>query len=122
MPAIQHYTKEYIDRSEGQTHLLLDQVQSKEQIFLQSVLLSLDRRFANRALDQADKITESFNSLIELRIINQAIMAGRPIVFPDGFPYESVLSFKNGDNVYLTREKLMAFVDLFFKQLRQIYG
>ncbi|MHA5130361.1 hypothetical protein R5P67_00845 [Oenococcus oeni] len=115
------YTKTCIDRAEGQTHLLLDDVQADDQIFFQTVLLSLDERFKGRSDSLEKNITGVFNSLVELRIINQAIMSGKAIVFPSDFPYESFLSFKNGDQIVLTREKLLAFVELFFKQIRQIF-
>ncbi len=115
------YTKAYIDRSEGQTHLLLDDVQTDDQIFFQTVLLSLDERFEGRMHSMEKNITGVFNSLIELRIIDQAIMSGKAIVFPNDFQYESFLAFKNGDQIVLTREKLLAFIELFFKQIRQVF-
>ncbi|MDN6967949.1 hypothetical protein FCS83_05145 [Oenococcus sp. UCMA 17063] len=101
--------------------MLLDDVQTDDQIFFQTVLLSLDERFEGRMHSMEKNITGVFNSLIELRIIDQAIMSGKAIVFPNDFQYESFLAFKNGDQIVLTREKLLAFIELFFKQIRQVF-
>ncbi|MFT8324253.1 hypothetical protein [Oenococcus sicerae] len=121
MLAVKSYTKEYIDRSEGQTHLLLDDIQANDQIFLQSVLLALNDRFSNRMHTMENNITSSFNALTELRLVAEAIKSGKPIVFPKHFQYESIFSFQNGNSIKLTREKLLAFIELFFKQIRQIF-